>query len=226
MKYTLAGICLLVGGAFSLKAATVSGLGDLISVVGSGSNFAGLVIDFNDGLSTESFAWGYRWDGAASGEDMLVAILSADPNLSIDSTSFIQEISYFDGVDLHVQASDFGVGALSWGYYVAGGFSGDDQSTMPGGNPIAVGGGGTSLPSSWTIANSGPSGLDFFGDPGRVLEDGSWDAWSFGSYDPNTFAHLVAPGPELPTAAVIVPEPSGVLLSAFALVGGLLRRRR
>jgi len=192
----------------------ISTMNDLQFVVGSGDNFFALVIDFNDGEIQESFAWGYRYDGMASGEDLLIAIAGADPNLTFDSTSFITEVTYFDGAVSHTATSDFGAGAVSWGYYVAGGTAAD--------TPIA--GGGMDYPSSFTTSPSGAAAVNF-GMPGRILEDGSWDAWSFGSYDPDTFAHQVAPGPEAPEAAVI-PEPSAVVFGLSFLILSALRRKR
>ena len=70
-------------GALTTSAhAVVSSMDDLLFTVGNGANHAALVIDFNDGTTTESFAWGYRWDGVASGADMFLAIVAADSNLS------------------------------------------------------------------------------------------------------------------------------------------------
>ena len=42
--------------------------------VGSGQNRAALVLQWNDGGNPVSLAWGYRWDGSASGLDMLRAV--------------------------------------------------------------------------------------------------------------------------------------------------------
>jgi hypothetical protein len=121
----------------------------------------------------------------------------------------------------HTGESDFGPASLSWGYYLAGGFAGDDMDG-PGGTPTSIMGGGTALPSMWTGSPTGPA--DFaFGEPGRILEDGSWDAWSFGMYDEN-FNHQNRPGPEAPEAAAI-PEPASASLLVIAM-GFLVRRRR
>ncbi|MEM6885132.1 MAG: PEP-CTERM sorting domain-containing protein [Verrucomicrobiota bacterium] len=224
----------LVFSAFTIQShAAVLQLSDVEFWVGSGSNEAGLVIDFNDGTTTESFAWGYRWDGTASGADMLLAVVAADSQLSLTSSGtgssgfFLSQIGYFDGVDSHSETNgSFAVHPadyLSWGYYIAGGFAGDDQPFVAGGNPVAIGGGGVSLPSSWTSSPSGAS-LDSFGDSGRILTDGSWDAWSFGQ-NSTSFVHEVPPGPESITAAV--PEPSTFLLLSIGLgLLGFSRRRR
>ncbi|BBO86548.1 hypothetical protein DSCO28_71140 [Desulfosarcina ovata subsp. sediminis] len=43
--------------------------------VGEGENQAALVIDWQDDSLDEALVWGYRWDGEATGEDMLMAIV-------------------------------------------------------------------------------------------------------------------------------------------------------
>ncbi|MEM7145427.1 MAG: PEP-CTERM sorting domain-containing protein [Verrucomicrobiota bacterium] len=222
MTKTLWALAALLVAASAARATTIASSNDLLFTVGSGANLATLIIDFQDGASTESFAWGYRWDGTASGEDMITSIAAADPNLTIDSGSFVGSVQYFDGQFLHSATSDFG-NFLSWGYYVVGGFAGDDMPFVPGGTPLPVPGGGTDLPASWTISPSGAS-LVSLGDSGRILSDGSWDAWSFGSYNSTTFVHEVPPGPEAPTAAV--PEPTRASLLLLALLASALRRRR
>ena len=49
--------------------------------VGTGSNKAALVIEWHDGNRPDAMVWGYRWDGEATGHDMIVAIAQADPRL-------------------------------------------------------------------------------------------------------------------------------------------------
>lgn len=214
------------------QAAVVSGTDDLLFVTGSGSNQASLVIDFNDGLSSESFAWGYRWDGVASGAGMLLAVAAADPNLSItsfgtaDSGFFLTQISYFDGVESHSASggtfATFPDDYVGWGYYLAGGTAGDD-TFGPGGIPTAIPGDGSSLPGVWTTSPSGAS-LDSFGETGRILADGAWDAWSFGPYD-ESFSHQASPGPEAPRAASVPDQGSTLLLGLLSFALLILRPR-
>jgi len=206
--------------------ASVLQLNDIQFWVGTGSNEAGLIIDFNDGQTTESFVWGYRWDGVASGADMLIAVAAADSSLSIShggngaSGFFLSTASYLT----HSETSDFAVDFESWGYYLAGGTAGDDTPGA-GGTPSPVSGGGSSVPASWTVSPTGAS-LDSFGESGRILANESWDAWSFGPYNTSTFAHETPPGPEIFTAAA-VPEPSTFLLLSMGLgFIHLIRRRK
>ena len=49
--------------------------------VGNGSNKAALVTEWHEGNRPDAIVWGYRWDGEATGHDMIVAIAQADPRL-------------------------------------------------------------------------------------------------------------------------------------------------
>src|SRR5436190_24241983 len=49
--------------------------------VGSGTNQAALVIDWNLPAGNQTLVWGYRWDGTATGGQMLNAIVNADARL-------------------------------------------------------------------------------------------------------------------------------------------------
>lgn len=63
--------------------------------VGSGPDSTVLVIDFQDGTDTPSYAWGFLHDGNATAEGMLNAIDAADPNLMVEITSgFLNSVTY------------------------------------------------------------------------------------------------------------------------------------
>jgi hypothetical protein len=63
--------------------------------VGTGAHEAILVIDFLDGTSVSSYAWGFRFDGSTTGEAMLNAIDAADAELTIGwSSGFLNDITY------------------------------------------------------------------------------------------------------------------------------------
>ena len=75
---SLAGLLIVV----PCSGGPVSSLDDIEFWVGSGTNQAALLLDWDGESSTDqSLAWGYRWDGTATGEDMLLQILSADARL-------------------------------------------------------------------------------------------------------------------------------------------------
>ncbi|HEY0976021.1 MAG TPA: T9SS type A sorting domain-containing protein [Flavobacteriales bacterium] len=63
--------------------------------VGTGANSAVLVLDFQDGATVHSYAWGYHFDGVTTGEAMLTAIAEADPALAVAiGGGFLNDISY------------------------------------------------------------------------------------------------------------------------------------
>lgn len=138
--------------------ASAFGLDDIVLWAGSGTNRAGLVIDFNDGTTVHSFAWGYRWNGAATGEDMLRAVEDLDSALSatifgsawgnyLDSLSYLGHSggtwpqgywSYWSGSGLSWNYASSGMSARSlttgtwdgWSYVVNDGRS-DTPPTVP-----------------------------------------------------------------------------------------------
>jgi hypothetical protein len=186
--------------AVSAPAAFGFGFSDIQLWAGSGLNQSALVVDWNDGSSTPSLAWGFRWDGAASGIDLINAIVAADPHLSVEIVHFsfgdaVRGFAYdadldglYTGANDHIAAGFGFPGEGYWGYYL---------------------GSGAADP-SWGFSGVGPSDRD--------LVDQGWDGWSWtppGGDD--TF-------PSAPTAAP-VPEPvSLVALGLGALA--LLRKRR
>jgi len=214
-RNTLGALVLTIG---TVQAATVSTVSDLAFIVGEGENQSNLVLDFNNGSGNESFAWGYRYDGMASGADMLIAIAAADDNLDIvasgdgDDGFFLMEITYLGNEIVPVQNA-------FWSYSITGGFAGDiaaNNGMVD--TAVAIAGGGDALPDSWTTSPSGASTVAF-GDSGRLLTNGSWDAWSYGAFG-------TAPGPEAIEAAVAVPEPSSLLFGILSLGFAASRRRR
>ncbi len=63
--------------------------------VGEGSKEALLVIDWNDGVEPVSLAWGYRFDGQPTAEQILTDISGVDAALEIDvSGGFLNNIVY------------------------------------------------------------------------------------------------------------------------------------
>lgn len=46
--------------------------------VGTGANQAAFVVQWNDGKNSDALVWGFRWDGNATGQDMLKEIAKAD----------------------------------------------------------------------------------------------------------------------------------------------------
>ena len=187
------------------RAGSVTTLDDIEFWVGGGSNRAGLVIDWADGR--DPLAWGYRWDGDATGEDMLRAVDERSERLGVELRSFsfgesVEAIGYdrdgdgfaeSDPQDSFARAGDFVSDFRFWNYYVAA-----DSPYSP-----ADGDG------AWTSSDVGISD--------RGLTDGAFDGFRF-----QTFGASV---PGRPSAAPApVPEPATALLVLLA-AGAAVRRR-
>ncbi len=155
--------------------------------IGTGSNRAALVIDFNDGQMPRSYMWGYRWNGVATGEDMLKGIVNHDSLLQADFSFFSGFGSALDAVRyLPVGVGGFrhtGVGNATntryWSYWSS-----------------------TNGSATWSFSNIGMSA--------RTLNDGAVDGWSLS--DPNYTAFE----PTAPVAAVPEPSSLAVLGAGLA----------
>jgi hypothetical protein len=154
--------------------------------VGSGSNRAAIAIDWQDGSNQPaSLVWGYRWNGAATGAQMLSAVVADDPRLFAklggtaanpssvfglgydannngqfgidDGTAFdSQGFAFTDPADL-ATATDAG------DYYAEGWFTGFWHYGVASDNPYGSG--------HWSDSQVGMTS--------RQLTDGAWDSWTF-----------------------------------------------
>src|SRR4030042_2134301 len=181
MKKWLLGIFLIHVGSMA-HAGTVSSFDDIEFWVGSGQNSAALVMDWQeDSSSEEAWVWGYRWDGDASGEDMLLEIVAADQRLYArigtdsgfgtplyglgygltDNDTFgISDGTAFNSEGIAVTGNHDGAAATDIGdLYHEGWYSGFWNYAVSDGNPYDGG--------AWQSASSGISG--------RILSDGDWD---------------------------------------------------
>ncbi|MGC4004452.1 MAG: PEP-CTERM sorting domain-containing protein [Pirellulales bacterium] len=179
--------------------------------VGTGTNQAALVLDWNTPTGISSFVWGYRWNGAATGEDMLRAIAGAGNYSDTTNGNFVTH-----GADprLSFNASVFGFGnfihgfafnsptsgalgypdSFDWNYYTA-----------------------AASDTTWSNATTG------FGS--RTLSNGVWDGYRYAPGFDMNFNPLTSPS--LPLAVQPVPEPSTYAVLGVALtVVATLRRRR
>jgi hypothetical protein len=212
---------LATAGLLALSPVHAATFDDVQYWVGSGPNQAALVIDWNDGKSPESLLWGYRWDGSATGLDMLESVVNADPRLFA-----------------HVGTFSWGTAMLGIGYDLnnSGGFAVSPSLTFDGAglaldsNPndarVATDSADHYL-EGWNngfwgyytrASSSGAWASSFVGARDRVLADGAWDAYNFEA----DFASSI---PSDPTPAM-VPEPTTVsLFTLSALTFVWLRRR-
>jgi hypothetical protein len=191
------------------NAQIVATFDDIVLWTGTGANRAGLVIDFHDGQAKQSFVWGFRWDGEATGSEMITAIAAADTNLSIQnggtvgSGFFLTQASYFDGVFNHIATSgDFVSNFAYWGYFVVGGTAGG--TFAPDVFDPVTPGASTGFPAPWAESPAGASAISL-GSPGRFLANNAWDAWSFGEFGtlPSTEAYAAIPEPGSATLAIL-----------------------
>ena len=171
--------------------ALVGSLDNIEYWVGAGANRAALVVQWNDGMTPVSVAWGYRWDGTATGLDMLRAI-AGSTRVDDPAGETVGAASGADGrLNLGLVEYSFGLSVLSLEYSPSAGatrtqsdwYSGYWQYLIRGGNfeyydwategtALYDEAGSNSYESgAWT---SSPIGA---GD--RPLIDGAWDAYAF-----------------------------------------------
>lgn len=217
-------LSLAVASVFVLNSARATTFADVQYWVGSGVNQAALVIDWNDGKSAESLLWGYRWDGAATGYDMLQAIVTADSRLYAHIGNYAWGTAILGiGFDLNGNGNFSVTPALSFN---GNGFF---TSTSPNDARVAVESGDhyvegwntgyweyfnkASAVEAWSSANDGITG--------RLLTDGAWDGLNF-----NLGFAWPGAAPSEPIAVTAVPEPTAIaLFSLSALVLTCVRRK-
>jgi hypothetical protein len=171
---------------------------------GTGSKRATLVVDWSDVESSRpAIAWGFRWEGAATGADMLAAIVAADPRLFVrwsasgsggqavygigydadgDNEFALDDATVFDAEGFALSGpSDTAASIDLLDFYAEGWlFSGFWHYGVAASNPNAGG--------AWVSSSTGASG--------RSLVDGAWDAWTFtASYSYQAFPEVVIAAP-------------------------------
>lgn len=154
--------------------------------VGTGANRAALAVDWVE-TSTEppALVWGYRWEGDATGGDMLTAIVAADDRLfaklgsssiglelyglgydaDADGQFTINDGTQFDGQGIALGSRPFNPATSTDpdDYYAEGWFIGFWHYGNAADNPFD---GGT-----WIDSNAAFNA--------RELSDGDWDSWAF-----------------------------------------------
>lgn len=213
---------LLAAIALFASPASAFDFDDIEFWVGTGTNRAGLVIDWNDGKQPVSLARGYRWNGTKTGEDMLAAIAQADSRLYVNVSSPGGFGVALFGVGYDLNENGFGTNPpLNFVNGISVGSPNDNRVASDPADHYREGWNTAGYWSCWlrqsTTANWSFSGV---GMSGRTLSNGVWDGWSF------------APGfnaqrPATPVAAV-VPEPGTLIALAGGLMslGGLTLRKK
>lgn len=230
MKKMKLAALLLVVGALGAKAQLVQSFDDIQFWTGSGENRSALVLQWNDGGTPASLAWGYRWSGNATGVGMLKAIAGqttvspdGDPGTILETASgadarmTLSIVRYGFGDAIYAMSFHDGITARSradWasGYWAYDIFGGNFDYTNYGDPTVLT----YSTPGSVSY-----SSVTWFSSPigasDRELVDGSWDAFHFA---PGFVTSAV-----LQPDAVSVPEPSVMVLVAIALGFFVLKRR-
>jgi hypothetical protein len=176
--------------------------------VGSGQNRAAVAIDwYENQAEPPALVWGYRWDGAAHGNDMLTAVIAADPRLfaklggSRGNASAVYGIGYDangdgqfaidDGTVFDAEGfaftspADLAMATDAADYYAEGWFTGFWHYGVAPANPYDGAG--------WSDIAVGMAS--------RELTDGSWDSWTFSpTFNFASFAEnpVAAPAPVSP----------------------------
>lgn len=186
VRLVLAGASLLV--SLSVNAATFQ---DIQFWVGSGTNQAGFEIDWNDGTTNSAYIWGYRWNGDANGEQMLDAIVAADPRLYAEVSGTTQYGTALFGLGLDHNADQvfplnpallFNTNHFAFTDYAG---VNDNRTAVDAGDRWQEGWLSAGYWSYWLSTDSRLaedfSDWDYsgLGMTGRVLANGDWDGWGF-----------------------------------------------
>ena len=223
---------LLVAGA-ETRAQLVESFDDIEYWAGLGESRSALVLQWNDGDSPVSLAWGYRWSGAVSGMEMLTALAGTTVIREPFGGDVIETLTGADSrLTLTLERYGFGDSLYSvefqnetlirtradwdsgyWEYYLFAGnfeyFSFDPDEGFLGPFEYDVAGNPQYAAVDWFSSQIGASD--------RLLVNGSWDAWSFAA----GFVGVAIAAPE----PVAVPEPRLLWLVGLALGAVWLERR-
>ena len=200
---------------------------------GTGASRAALVLDWEGG----TLAWGYRFDGSVSSQQMVLDIVESDSRLFArvgPSGSFGRPIY---GLGYDRDADGF---AISDGTEFENGLAvtgpADGASAIDGSDwyqegwwdgywAFFLGDGNPNDPGFWTESGVGPAD--------RMLADGDWDGFRFATQqaDPPRGVRAASPlGTILPagqfgTVSHLIPEPSAAWMLVGLLVGAIVVSR-
>ncbi|SRR6056297_242201 len=209
------------------SAQSVDSLDDIQFWTGSGTNRAALVLDWNGASMTDtSWVWGYRWDGAATVEDMFFSVVTTDPRVfaKVSSPGAFGVSLYGIGYD----NGDLNFGLDDGTVFDANGFaidpsSRDGAAAMDVRDEYAEGwlsNGFWSLSTAadnpfdggiWLGANTGISG--------QSVDNESWNGLAFAT-------GFVSPSVAANPQAAAVPEPSALAVLSVVSAGVVWNRRR
>jgi hypothetical protein len=179
-----------ISGISQLNTTTIS-FSDIQYWVGSGANQAAFVVQWNDAKNPDAMVWGFKWDGNATGEDMLKAIAKADHRLYTllyQGTQFGSAVGGI-GFDLNGQGTNALIknGNTTYPLYPVNGFVNTTAYDFD--SYTIVDAANDHWQSGWTVNGywaywvKNPADADFgyssVGASSRTLQNGSWDVWNF-----------------------------------------------
>jgi len=171
------------------KSASTTTFADIQFWVGTGSNQAAFVVQWNDGKTSDALIWGFKWDGTATGEDMIKAIAKADPRfftLLYQGTQFGSAIGGF-GFDLNGTGTNglYKDGNTTYPYYPFDGIVNTSAYDFDSYTAIDTNDHWSSAwyTGYWSYWVKDPTDSDYnysgVGASTRELQNGSWDVWNF-----------------------------------------------
>jgi hypothetical protein len=170
---------------------TTVNFSDIQYWVGTGTNEAAFVVQWNDGKNADALVWGFRWNGTATGEDMLKAIATADHrfySLLYQATGpYGTAIGGF-GFDLNGTGTNalYKNGNVTYPYYPVSGivntssYDFDDYTAADTNDHWSSGWTTNGYWSYWVKDPTDPDfGYSGVGATSRTLVNGSYDVWNF-----------------------------------------------
>jgi len=171
------------------KSANSTTFSDIQFWVGSGVNQAAFVVQWNDGKTSDALVWGFKWDGTATGEDMIKAIAKADPRffaLLRQGTQYGSAIGGF-GFDLNGTGTNglYKDGNKMYPYYPFDGLINTSEYDFDSYTGIDA---DDHWQSGWMVGywsywvkDPVDEGYNYsgVGASTRELQNGSWDVWNF-----------------------------------------------
>mgnify|MGYP003574935161 CR=1 FL=1 len=170
---------------------------DIVYWVGTGTNEAAFVVQWNDSKNPDALVWGFRWNGTATGEDMLKAIAKTDKRFFTLLYQGTQFGSAVGGLGFDLDGNDtnalYKSGNTTYPLYPVDGiinttsYDFDDYTAKDADDHW----GSAWYTGYWSYWVKDPTDSDFgysgLGASSRQLVNGSWDVWNFNpnmeSYD-------------------------------------------
>lgn len=202
----------------------VDDVSDVVLWAGSGANEAGFVLQFTDGEAPTSIAWGYRWDGSATVQDMMYAVAGtttisggSPPPPGLDSRLVVNGAQF-----------DFGGGPVVFINSIT-----YDQTGLPSewfqGNRQIIDNFVNDGTYPTLYSNAGAAGS--FSSPTMTFDAAAVGISELALADGGWYGFVQSTGPATlafsqPVSAVAVPEPASWALGAGAVVAVFVLRRR